>query len=570
MSLFCGILGNLDVTEKEKFNNLLSNSVSVEIPGGYLWIRQTDPNIYFNKLENKGFALSGIGLENTANGFKKLDNNTWGKYLYNPYNVSFPDGHYCGVSWVNNKIFIFNDVLGIKHIYVKSYKNRIYFSNNINLLLKFTDDAKLNLNQFFAAWFLNPTVSFNPIFEGITRLNGITEFLGNKQISNTEHEWIPNFNVKLTIADFDNVLSKLIEFTLNEFSSVSLGLTAGLDSRLLLSYFLAKKSNFNVHTFGDTNLPDVIYSKKISKSLNINHVVLDFEVPSKSDLIDTIINYISFTNITLPISETIQFGMHKTIAKKNDLIIDGSYGETYRRQMLNKLLIVGKSALINKDYNKISQFIKSNRPNIFSVEFDNQILESIKNSVSEIDKNLPNFKNVGLENWLDVFAIKTKMPNTTAYSQHYLDTICASLSIFLQPTIVKVGLSLDIEDRINGKMFRTIIQRNFSKLTKFSLVKNNIAYPYILGNKGAYIYSKIKSKLLKKYEWKLNETLLDLSKDYIFDSINQNNYYNNLLNKNKIKSTINNYYKGSKKDKHILEWYLTYHLFAKSISNSRF
>ncbi len=567
MSLFCGILGNLNVAEKEKFDVLLSNFVSFKIPNGYVWIRQTDPNIYYNKDENKGFVLSGIGLENTANGFKKLNNNTWGKYLYNPYSVSFPDGHYCGVSWINNKVFLFNDVLGIKHIYVKYTKDKVYFSNNINLLLKFIGDVKLNLNEFFAAWFLNPTVSFNPIIEDVKRLNGITEFLGNRLISNTEHEWIPNFNVKLTVADFDNVLSKLIDFTISEYSSVSLGLTAGLDSRLLLSYFLAKKSNFNTHTFGDNNLPDVIYSKKISESLNFNHLILDYEIPNKNNLIDTLINYISYTNITLPISETIQFGMHKTIAKNNDVIVDGSYGETYRRQMLNKLLIAGKSALINKDYSKISQFIKSSRPNIFNTELESQILESVTNSVSQIFVNSPNPNYTRWENWLDVFAIKTKMPNTTAYSQHYLDTICNSISIFLQPTIVKVGLSIDIEDRINGKMFRSIIKNNFTKLTKFSLVKNNYAYPYLFGNKASFIYTKIKSKLFKKYTWHLNETILDINKDYIWDSLNENNNYNNLVNINFIKSAFKNYYNSNKKDKQILEWYLTFNLFIKSITN---
>jgi asparagine synthetase B (glutamine-hydrolysing) len=158
----------------------------------------------------------------------------------------------------------------------------------------------------------NAKINYEPILLGIERINGVSEFRGALQINKVEHEWIPNFNAKVTINDFNLILEKLINFGLNEFDTLSLGLTAGLDSRLLLSYLLKSgKNNWITHTFGGSNLPDVIYSKNISSKLGFNHKIYDYEIPKKENLIKILSKYVSFTNIVIPVSETIQFGMHE-------------------------------------------------------------------------------------------------------------------------------------------------------------------------------------------------------------------------------------------------------------------
>ncbi|HPN37821.1 MAG TPA: hypothetical protein PL041_05415 [Melioribacteraceae bacterium] len=565
MGSFFGVLGHLTEDEKIKLSKFADNLKVIEIPNGYLFIRLKDPNIYCKQELNKGFVISGLGIESTSEGFNNVNLANWEKYVYYPFNISFPDGHYCGISWINNKTYFFNDILGIKHLYTKNDDSKYYFSNSLFTLQQITNSFKLTQNEFFAAWFLNAKINYKPLIEGIERINGINEFIGVNLTEHVEHEWIPTFNAKVNSNNFDVVLKKLMLFGLNRFQKFSLGLTAGLDSRLLLSYLLKSgRGNWVTHTFGDENLPDIIYSKNISTTLGFKHNIYNYELPKKEDLISTLANYVSFTNISIPVSETIQFGMHNHFADLNTITVDGSYGETYRRQMLNRLLIVGKEALYNKDFTQISKHLKSSRPNIFNTELRSKIEESVINSIAEIYELMPSLADISLENWLDIFAIKIKMPNTTAYSQHCLDTICTAVTIFLQPTLLKIGISLPLEDRINGRMFRELINKNAPTLKTFPLVKNNYSYPYNLGNKASYIYTKIKSKIFKQYNWTLNAKILDLSKEYLIDSINSVNFKSDeLLNKNLITNSIYGYYKGEKEEnKTVTEWFLTYHLFT--------
>lgn len=562
MSLFFGVLGNISEIDNVKLNKFTEGYVSINFPNGNVYIRQKDQNICYYQDENKGFVISGIGLEATSSGFKKLDVKSWGKYVYNPFNVSFPDGHYCGISWINNKVYLFNDILGIKHIYTKKVNENLYFGNNLSIIKKITNSYTINKSELYATWFLNAKINYKPLFEGIDRISGIYEFEKSLPIEKYEHEWIPNFESNVTIYDFDSVLEKLLQFGINEFEKLSLGLTAGLDSRLLLSYLLKfGKNNWVTHTFGDSNLPDIIYSKNISNKLGFTQNIYDYEIPDKNTLINTLGYYVSYTNIVIPISETIQFGMHRRFGDPSILVIDGSYGETYRRQMLNKLLIAGKNAIYKKDYKKIYEYIKSTRPNIFKEEENSIIEESIYNSISQIYEIMPSLKDISLENWLDVFAIKIKMPNTTAFSQQCLDSICSSITIFLQPTLLKVGISLPLEERINGRMFRTLIKKNAPILTNFPLVKNNYSYPFNFGNKASYIYTKIKSKILNSYKWTLNENILNLGKEFLLDTINSKSFRDDdLLNHNLIENAANKFYSGKIEYKTILEWYYTYFL----------
>ena len=291
--------------------------------------------------------------------------------------------------------------------------------------------------------------------------------------------------------------------------------------------------------------------------------IFNYEIPEKDDLINVLSNYVSFTNIIIPVSETIQFGMHNKFSDPSTLTADGSYGETYRRQMLNRLLIAGKEAIYKKDFKKIAEYIKSSRPNIFNEEMNPFIEESVNKSVAQMFEIMPSLRDISLENWLDIFAIKIKMPNTTAFSQHCLDSICTAITIFLQPTLLKIGISLPLEDRINGRMFRQLINKNAPILKTFPLVKNNYSYPYNFGNKASYVYTKIKSKILKNYKWTLNEEILNLSKEYILDSINDSTFRtDSILNKKLILDSTLEYYSGNKQYKNIVEWYLTYKLTA--------
>ncbi|MFH0735918.1 MAG: hypothetical protein V1773_15325 [bacterium] len=569
MSWFCGVIGNFNKNDTDYFEDFRTNtSKNICKENFYLLIGQKDINICFKaKTADEGFCISGIGLEKTERGFKLLTSETWSNFCTSIEGVDLPDGHYCGVIWKNNKITFFNDPLGIKYIYILEKNNKVYFSNRLDILTKTITKFSIDLNELMPAWFLTAKTSTKSLITNITRLNGIFEFINGKSVKNLQHNWLPNFTNKATVLDFNITLKNILQLFINNNKDLYLGFTSGLDSRLLLSYLLKnKENNWGTFTFGNNELPDVKYSKIISDKLNFRHLIYDYEVPSTDQLISELTKYICYTGTSIPISEMIQFGMHKHFADNNKLMVDGSYGEIYRRQMLNKLLLLGKNDLLNKDSQNISKYVKSSRPNIFNTDFASIINNSINASILEIFDLLPPVQELGFENWLDLYAIKVKLPNTTALSQQCLDSICTAYTAFIQPSLLNIGLLLPFKERKNGKMFRSLIKQNSPELTKFPLVKNQAAYPYRFGNKASWLWTKAKGKIVPPYKWNLNIQVLDLLKGYINDKIDssivkQNNIYNHQL----IKQAVEEYYKGNTSYAEIVEWFITFELWQDSL-----
>jgi hypothetical protein len=81
MSLFFGVLGNITDEENKLLSRYCDNLCEIKIPNGYLYIRQKDLNIYYKIEENFGFVISGIGLEANQSEFKKLNVDSWKKYV---------------------------------------------------------------------------------------------------------------------------------------------------------------------------------------------------------------------------------------------------------------------------------------------------------------------------------------------------------------------------------------------------------------------------------------------------------------------------------------------------------
>ncbi len=569
MSWFCGLLGNFDKSDIDKLSLFKTNtSLSIDNENFHLLIGQKDINIYYSEqTKTSGFCVSGIGIKTSEMKFNLLNSNSWETYSNSTENSSLPEGHYCGVVWKNNKVLFFNDLLGIKYIYVLECDNKVYFSNRVDILTKVCDNFSFDLNELMPAWFLTAKTSTKSLLNNITRLNGIVTYQNGKIIKNTKNEWSPDFDTKTTTSDFNEVLQNIVQLFVNDNKHLSLGFTGGLDSRLLLSYLLKiKNNNWDTFTFGNDNLPDVKYSKNISHKLGFKHLIYDYEVPNSEQLLNDLKTYISYTGISIPVSEMIQFGMHKHFAQKQMITMDGSYGETYRRQMLNKLLLLGKEDLLNKNTQNISKYIKSSRPNIFNADLENSIVNSINNSIFEVFDLLPPIKEIGFENWLDLYAIKVKLPNTTALSQQCLDTISTSYTAFIQPSLLNIGLTLPLKERINGKMFRKLIKQNSAQLTQFPLVKNQSSYPYGLGNKASWLWTKAKGKIIPPFKWNLNHLVLNILKEYICDKTNNQNFtQNNMYNTQLIKTAVNEYYNGNNSYAGIVEWSITFELWQDSL-----
>ena len=78
---------------------------------------------------------------------------------------------------------------------------------------------------------------------------------------------------------FGTTLKKLL--SINE-RKISLSLSGGLDSRLLLSCLANKNSElWETHTFGDPNHPDSKIASQLLSSLNLKNKIIDDDITNK-------------------------------------------------------------------------------------------------------------------------------------------------------------------------------------------------------------------------------------------------------------------------------------------------
>ncbi len=566
MSWFCGCFGKYSSELLNKINTFAnSSSKAIIAENKYILIGQKDKNIFYNNNNpDFGFCISGVGLALQDKGYSLLDSEKWFDYAKRIENIKLPDGHYCGVIWNNNKLIFFNDILEVKKLYFVEENETIIFSNKLNIISKLSSKQDFNYQELAAAWYLNFKTNSIPLIKNLNTVSGRLIYQDGKLEKTLSHKLRPNFKSTAETNEFDNVLEKIALTYLNSNKKLSLGLTGGLDSRLLLSYLLKEtKGEWAVHTFGNNKLPDIIYSKNITDTFNIKHKIYNYEIPKVEKLVEDFTNNAAYTNVTIPISEMIQFSMHEHFSDSTILGMDGSYGELYRRQMFNRLAIAGRKEILDKRIDSMLKFFLSSRPNIFNNDFFN--VKNLELSIAEMFTMLPNPKDIGVENWLDLMSMVVKLPNSTAFSQQRLDDICTTFTAFIQPNLINIGLRIPLKKRLKARLFRKIIKKNEPQLTRFPLVKNHSSYPFWMSNRTAWVLTKVKSKITKPFILDLNTVVLSKLKDYTLDKLNSSSFINEpIYNKELIKTAVFDYYNGNNQKAQIVEWFLTFEFWKEN------
>ena len=136
---------------------------------------------------------------------------------------------------------------------------------------------------------------------------------------------------------------------------------------------------------------------------------------------------------------------------------------------------------------------------------------------------------------------------------------------FIQSSLLKLGLGLPIKKRSNGYLYREIVNNGKINLKKYSLVKDQVIYPYFLPTFYARIYTKIKRKLGFLYVDETRFKILDLMHDFILDKLNSLEVKNfSWYDNSKIESLIYDYYKGQKNLADQLLWWITFEMWREN------
>lgn len=567
------IFGYINKNNKLKVNfpsevktNFLNNFKFHDID---IYIGGNSKNLVFNKNDNSGFIVSGIGIEKYNNSIKILDKEDWNYSIRDHQTL---DGHFIIIEWDKDEIKIKTDNLGLRDIYIKETNEYIIFSTRIDWIAE-SGKIEIDFKEFGSRWLLFNQLSGKSIFKNIERITGGKQVKYNLGLSTLEYYdsfWLPDLNAsEMSNEEFTESLKSLINIENQSPNILSLGLSGGMDSRVLLSLLMKMdKTSWETYSFGLSNHPDSIISERISKDFGIKHFLLTDSIPNSINCLKLMEEYICQTSLNNPGSSILQLQFYQLL-HNNRIIVDGGFGEIWRREFFNRLLWKGKQSLVNHDVDSILSYLKIPRANIFTKEINDLMYLGCKEQLEELYQKIPSINEISVENWLDIFAIKTRLMNYYSHEQYRLDNLVTAYMPFAQISILNKLLSVPVKAKKNGRLFIDIIKNNCPQLTKYPRVKSNIAHPFWLNSVESRLWSLVRNKLSYKIfiDNRRNDLLHNL-KEYIMDTLYSNEVKNNdIYDYEKIKNLTEGYFNGNPGLAEPLDWWLSFEILRKKVTS---
>ena len=513
-----------------------------------------------------GWTASGTGIS-TGDNPTLFNQSDWAQAIPKGANhLHQLNGHFAVCRWNKDQVELFTDQFGIRNIFIHRGDDFVLFSTRLDWIKKLIPDTSLNWERFGSRWLAINQFSAGSFMHGIDRLSqgGYAE-ISSGEVNSSNKRWIFSKQER-TPEEVKGSLYKFTALGLNEERPLSIGLSGGIDSRTIFAALMRKpQANWLLHTFGEQDHPDVETAIKLNHYYQRKHHLLSLEMPKEHELEKLIEDYIGQTMLTAVPQNIIALQAYKKIKELNLAVIDGGLGEIGRRRYLVGLLLKAKKALLDKNVQEILPHLSDFKADIFTGEIKRKMQSGMEAELTEELEAMPEINEIGIENWLDLFSIRTRVLNAGGPEQSRSDSHFMSYMPFIQPDFVKKVLSLPADERKNAKLFRSIISENAPKLQKVPLIKGDFSYPYRMKDIGSSVWMRIKKKLGLKYESSLPVDFLMTMEEYVRDlHSSQSAKEFSAYDHEKIDRLITGFY--DEKDRtlaHQLNWWLAFETFRR-------
>ena len=578
MSWFFGLLGeNRDAFEK---NFKAQNSFYyAQYASGDLCIFYNDQvncshNLQQSNNNPEKFLAVGIGI---SQGERKyvLRHHDWEKILEGEEQYIHLDGHFAILKFNRTHITLLTDPIGLRDIYVAKINSReILFSTRIDLLLQFVR-SEIDLEVFGSRWLLFNQISQRSVLKGIDRIVGgssVTIDRGNRTIAEKKFFWMPDRNPhKISSSMFADKIARITRIHAEGNNKIGLLLSGGLDSRTLISIILANgPKDLTLFTFGNEQSADVKVAKRISQDITLPHLIIDPESLFNKNALSDFRNYSVQTLVNNSFSSFLHLQSYNQLRRFGGVLLDGGFGEIWRREFLYKLAFFNRQKILARDFNAILQHLKLHRAEFLEHDVINKMSDGLRNQIEEIYELLPDPEEIGVENWLDLFAIKTRLANHYSQEQSFLDQSLISVMPFVQQSVLSNLHSVDPHRRKDGKLYKEIIKEYNKGLTKYPLAKGDYLMPFGASSFQVRLFLKL-NKMINKNESQLHRRyyLSRTLTSQILDYINSKNVLEcGLYNRRKIENLILLISVGTESNQvwNEIDWLLAFESFRQSVN----
>jgi len=391
--------------------------------------------------------------------------------LLKSVDLDFADfkGHYCYIININNKLLIFNDYNGSYHVY--NDKDNFIYSNSFLALSESIGEKAVSTQELYEYIFFASTYGEKTILKNIDQLSNKFIFELSPERKKVKKNYTldtePNYlNYDELVQFTSDRINDYFSLVLENFNSISLGLSGGFDSRLLLMCLLKNNKKPNVYTHGTLNSFDVQFAREICKTydLDFTHDDSNLEAPKTTGEFKKLINE-KFINTDGIVYNGVfsSFGKSMDIenSKRAELNLNGAGGEIYRSfwKLPGKALYINDYT--NSRYNNFDLtiptklFDKSEFFNLFGEKNINSL--DVQPNSSKIPGNLieliyPNFR---LKYWFG---------KTTSR----LNQFCYALVPFAEPYFYFYSYSIPLKFKIGGKFEAALLKKINPDIAKYN------------------------------------------------------------------------------------------------------
>lgn len=579
MSWILGLSGNGNQNNVE-LNDFVQHSeikYRVYLPSFKLLMGGVDETCLFETTpgtEEKGWAVVGIGIQVTETVSRFLGKEEWREILSEADpKIDKLDGHFIAMRWDKDTVDIFTDQLGLRTFYFSKSDGLVCFSTRLDWVSQLLKLNELNHSAVGSRWLLFNQMSPTSCIKGINRSGASSQvqIIKDNIVVNKNNPWTPEIK-RCHNTDVTNILKSLINLPTHNNDLLTLALSGGIDSRTILSILINKKDiKFNVHTFGHPSDPDVVVAKRIASDFKLNLQYLNDPLPKSASLLKLAYNFTAQNLLVEPASSILRLRFYTNLYSSGHIIIDGGFGELSRRQYLNRLIRLGKSALSSLDVDKILPYLYTSRADIFNEDFFKILHEGARFDLETTLAEMPSILDLGLENFVDLLSIRTRVPNFGGPEQSRSDIQILNFMPLAQPTYLKALFGVNIHERRNGFLFRNIIRTHCDRLQYYPLVKSGTTYPYGIPTIPALLYTKIKNRIIQPFHDPQPNQFLFALKEYVLDLLHSTSVkqwegynYKNILSK------VLEYYDGEFKLQSFVDWWLTFEMWRQSINKQSY
>lgn len=275
---------------------------------------------------------------------------------------------------------------------------------------------------------------------------------------------------------------------------VSLGLSGGLDSRVLLALLSKSGIPLRTHVYGLPDAPDVRVSTSINRkqAFGLGHRHYEPILPPVEELAEAVFRHASTTMATRPASDVLNLGMFSDIGESGSVLVDGGFGEIGRRQYLKRLWYLARWALYRNDIRAITKHLTAPKPAIFAPEVVAMMKEGLEETV---EREWMRVRNAGLDMpaTLDLFALRHRVPNFGAPIQAVMDQMLPNIMPLIHPEVLDASFAMPARLKAGSRLFKNTIAHYAPELQDFPLAKGETVVPYHQG----FFKTQIEDRLRK-------------------------------------------------------------------------